>query len=74
MGKRDNMAAVLMIHCKVNLQCDDEKIKCRYVKVEGKDYGTWWLNGVDSKLQVTALIKMLREKYKAIKVIWKRQY
>lgn len=74
MGKRDNMATVLMTHCNVNLQCDDDKIQCRYIKVEGEGYGTWWLNGVDSKLQVTGLIKMLREKYKTIKVLWKRQF
>ncbi|AGF56928.1 hypothetical protein B0P06_004787 [Clostridium saccharoperbutylacetonicum] len=74
MSKRDNVNLVLMTHYKVNLQCDDEKIQCRYLMVRGESYATWWLNGEDTKLQVTALIKMLREKYKSIKVLWKRQY
>lgn len=74
MSKRDNVNLVLMTHCKVNLQCDDEKMECRYLKVQGESYGTWWVNGEDTKLQVTALIKMFREKYKRISVLWKRQY
>ena len=41
MAKRDNFALVLMTHCKVNLKCDNEKLECRYLKLEGKDYGTW---------------------------------
>lgn len=74
MSKRDNVNLVLMTHCKVNLQCDDDKLQCRYLSIRGKSYGTWWINGEDTKLQVTALIKMLKEKYKRITVLWKRQY
>lgn len=74
MAKRDNFAVVLMTHCKVNLKCDDEKLQCRYLMVEGKDYGTWWINGKDTGLQVTGLIKELKSKYKSISVTYKRQY
>ncbi|OOM82012.1 hypothetical protein CLPUN_06300 [Clostridium puniceum] len=74
MSKRDNVNLVLMTHCKVNLKCDDEKIQCRYLQVPGESYGTWHLNGEDTGLQVRALIKTIREKYKSIKVLWKRQY
>lgn len=74
MSNRDNVNLVLMTHCKVNLQCDDKKIECRYLMVRGETYATRWLNGEDTKFQVTALIKMLREKYKSIEVLWKRQY
>lgn len=74
MAKRDNFALVLMTHCKVKLKCDDEKLECRYLRVEGKDYGTWWINGQDTGLQVIALIKELKSKYKIIYVTYKRQY
>lgn len=74
MSKRDSVNLVLMTHCKVNLQCDKEKLQCRYIPVKGKEYGTWWINGEDTNLQVTGLIDMLKKKYKSIRVIWKRQY
>lgn len=74
MGKRDNVAFTLMTHCIVNLKADDEILKCRYVMIEGKGYGTWWINGEDTGLQVTKLIKMLKEKYKTIKVTYKKQF
>lgn len=74
MASRDNVNIVLATHCNVNLQCDEEKLQLRYRKVEGKNYGEWFCNGVNTGLQVTELIKMLRGKYKNIKVIWKRQF
>ncbi|WP_243129279.1 hypothetical protein [Hathewaya massiliensis] len=74
MAKRDNVYMVLMTHCKVNLQCDNEKLQLRYSRVEGKNYDEWFINGEDTGLQVTGLYEMLKEKYNSIKVIWKRQF
>ncbi|CAM2951846.1 hypothetical protein HAHI6034_05645 [Hathewaya histolytica] len=74
MAKRDNVYMVLMTHCKVNLQCDTEKLQLRYGAVKGKEYGEWFINGENTGLQVTRLYEMLKEKYKNIRVIWKRQF
>lgn len=73
MSKRDNPFMVLMTHRNVNLKCDEDKIQCRYIRVEGKDWGTWWVNGEDTKLQCTELFKTLTNKYNYINVTWKRQ-
>ena len=74
MAKRDNLNFVLMTHRVVNLKCDGEIMKCRYINKDEKKYGTWWLNDVDSGLQVIALIKKLKSEYKHIQVTYKRQY
>lgn len=74
MSKRDNVEFVLMTHCNVNLDCDGEKLELRYKKVEGKSYGVWFMNGENTGLQVMKLIEKLRDKYKVIKVTWKRQF
>lgn len=74
MAKNDNPYVVLMTHCKVNLACDNEKLECRYLRIEGAEYGTWWINGIDTGLQVTKLYKKLKEKYKRIEVLYKRQF
>ena len=74
MAKGDNPCIVLMMNCVVNLKCDDEKLQCRYLQVEGKNHGTWWVNGKDTGLQVTAFYKYLKEKYKKIEVIYKRPF
>lgn len=71
MSKRDNVNLTLMIYTKVNLECDGEKIQLRYKRVEGKEWGTWWINGENTNLQCTGLIEMLREKYKRVTVLWK---
>ncbi|MBZ9622917.1 hypothetical protein G9F71_008625 [Clostridium sp. FP2] len=73
MSKRDNPNLILMTYCNVNLQCDDEKLQMRYRRTEEKAYGVWFCNGNNTGLQVIELIKMLREKYSSIKVIWKKQ-
>lgn len=71
MSKKDNIGLTLMMYPKVNLQCDEEKLQCRYIRVEGKEWGTWWINGENKNLQCTELIKFLKEKYKNITVLWK---
>lgn len=74
MAKKDNYKTVLMMNRVVNLKCDDEVLKCKYVNVEGKGWGTWHINGEDTGMQVSALINHLRDKYLSITVIYKRQY
>jgi hypothetical protein len=74
MAKRDNPYMVLMTNCNVKLECDGEKIELRYMQVEGKKYGVWFLNGENTGLQVTGLWKQLTEKYEHIKVLYKRQF
>lgn len=75
MSKRDNVGLVLMTHCKVNLDCDGQKLQCRYGKSSpNAEINTWHVNGKDTGLQVTAFIKDLKEKYISIRVIWKRQF
>ena len=75
MAKRDNVYLVLMTHCNVNLQCDDKKLQLRYRKPnKDSEYGVWFCNGENTGLQVTELYETLKEKYKSIKVIWKRQF
>ena len=73
MSKRDNFTLVLMTYNAVNLQCDNKKLQCRYIPVKGEGYGTWWINGEDTGLQVSKLIKELKMKYKEIRVLWKRR-
>jgi hypothetical protein len=73
-GKRDNAGLTLMIYRSVNLLCDGEKLELRYRKPEGEENGVWFQNGENTGLQVSALVKQLREKYKSIRVTWKRQY
>lgn len=72
MAKSDNPYIALMINRIVNLKCDDEKLQCRYLAVQGKTYGTWWINGENTGLQVTELWKKLKEKYRNIEVLYKR--
>ena len=74
MAKKDDFATVLMMNCFVNLKCDDEKLRCRYIRVKNKKYGTWWINGENTGLQVTGLIKELKEKYKNICVTYKKRF
>lgn len=74
MAKGDKWNQVLMFNCNVKLKCDDEVLELKYIPVEGKGWGTWWKNGEDTGLQVLALIKELKEKYKIITVLYKRRY
>lgn len=74
MAKRDNFALVLMMYPNVKLQCGNELLICKYLKVKGKSYGTWWVNGVNTEMQCMALIDSLKEKNKPIKVIFKRSF
>jgi hypothetical protein len=73
-AKKDNVNLTLMTHCRVKLLCDGEKLDLIYGRVEGSKNNTWVCNGEDTGLQVLELIKMLREKYKSIRVAWKRQH
>lgn len=74
MAKGDKWNQVLMFNCNVKLKCDDEVLELKYTPVEGNGWGTWWKNGEDTGLQVLALIKELKEKYKLITVLYKRRY
>lgn len=74
MAKGDNPYMVLMTNCRVKLQCDDEILECKYLSTDEKPYGVWFINGVNTELQVTSLWKLLKEKYKSIKVIYKRMH
>lgn len=74
MAKGDKWNYVLMVNCNVKLKCDDEILDFKYKMVAGKSWGTWWKNGQDTGLQVTTLIKELKEKYKSIVVMYKRRY
>lgn len=68
MAKRDNWKQTLMFNCNVKLNCDGEILKCKYIKRQ------WNVNGVDTGKGVFDLIKELKEKYKKITVLWKRQF
>ena len=74
MAKKDNVYLTLMTHCRVKLLCDCEKLDLIYGRVEGSKSSTWICNGKDTGLQVTDFFKMLKGKYKSIRVTWKRQY
>lgn len=67
MAKGDRWNEVLMFNCNVKLKCDDEILDFKY-------RGTWLKNGEDTGLQVLALIKELKSKYKNIVVMYKRRY
>lgn len=67
MSKTDNYKFVLMTHRRVKLVCDNEILRLEYHN------SGWYLNGENTGLQVTGLLKMLKEKYTDIKVIWKKQ-
>jgi hypothetical protein len=71
MSKRDNVFQTIMMYPKINFQCDGEKLQCRYIRVEGKEWGEWWINGENKKLQCTGLMQELKGKYKNITVLWK---
>lgn len=73
MSQNDNLS-ILYINRKVNLLCDGEKLQLRYEIVDGMNCSEWFINGEHIELQVSGLIKMLRCKYKNIKVTWKRQF
>lgn len=75
MSKRDNVNLILLTYCNVNLQCDNKKLQLRYrPNPDDPKFSVWFCNGKNTGLQVTGLIKMLREKYTNIKVLWKRQF
>lgn len=74
MAKTDNFARILMLYPNVKLECDGVILECKYIRVDGKDYSEWWVNGFNTGMQVTELIKGLREKNKPVKVLWKRSY
>lgn len=74
MAKGDNPYMVLMTNCNVKLKCDEEILVCKYLKTDTGTYGVWFINGENTGLQVTSLWKQLKEKYKSIKVIYKRMY
>ena len=68
MAKKDNWKQILMFNCKVNLNCDCEKLQCRYIN------RVWYINGEKTDLGVLGLIKHLKESYKNIRVTWKKQF
>lgn len=74
MAKGDNPYIILMTYCNVKLECDGEKLDLKYRRVGGCKYGVWFLNGKNTGLQVTSLWKMINDKYKNIKVTYKRQF
>lgn len=75
MSKRDNVNSILMTYQNVNLDCDGKKLKLRYRhNPDNPEFGIWFCNGENTGLQVSKLIKMLREKYKTINVTWKKQF
>jgi hypothetical protein len=72
-SKSDNPFKTLMMYCNVNLNCDGQKIKCRYGKsLPNAKYNTWHINGKDTGFQVLEFISDLKEKYTSIQVTWKR--
>lgn len=74
MASRDKVGITLMTYRNVNLQCDNDRLRLRYRITEDNPYGVWFCNGKNTGLQFSGLLKVLREKYKSIKVTWKRQF
>lgn len=74
MAKYDNPEKILNRYRYVKLECDGEMLELRFQKAEDYENGVWFINNTNTGLQSSSLYENLNNKYKNIKVSYKRCY